>query len=105
MNIEDGSLYIIEVNTIPGLTPSTVLFHQALAENPPIYPNEFLRMQVLIALSSSNTPTRKEDAGDGFLDDDYFDENSNGGDEDEYYDEEAYAPKNWASQQSDMRSR
>lgn len=46
MNVEDGSLFVIEVNTVPGMTPATVLFHQALAESPPIYPAEFLRMQV-----------------------------------------------------------
>jgi len=33
---------VIEINTLPGLTPSTVIYHQALAENPPIYPREFL---------------------------------------------------------------
>ena len=33
---------IIEVNNLPALTPSTVLFHQALAEEQPIYPLEFI---------------------------------------------------------------
>ncbi|MFZ2975284.1 MAG: hypothetical protein WA055_01465 [Candidatus Moraniibacteriota bacterium] len=42
MNIASGELIIIEANTTPALTPSTVIFHQALAENPPIYPVEFL---------------------------------------------------------------
>lgn len=51
MAVADGTLFVIEVNTIPGLTPNNVLFHQALAEDPPLYPDEFLRMQVLIALS------------------------------------------------------
>lgn len=37
-----GELLVIEVNTLPGLTPSTVLYHQALAENPPLYPRELL---------------------------------------------------------------
>ncbi len=41
-NIETGELLIIEINTLPGLTPSTVFYHQALAENPPIYPKELL---------------------------------------------------------------
>lgn len=42
MNIISGELIIIEANTTPALTPSTVIFHQALAQNPPIYPVEFL---------------------------------------------------------------
>jgi len=37
-----GDLIIIEVNTLPGLTPSTVLFHQGLAEKPPIFPRELI---------------------------------------------------------------
>jgi len=42
MNINTGALLIIEINTLPGLTPSTVIYHQALAENPAIFPREFL---------------------------------------------------------------
>jgi D-alanine-D-alanine ligase-like ATP-grasp enzyme len=42
MNISTGALSVIEVNTLPGLTPSTVFYHQALAEKPPIYPMELL---------------------------------------------------------------
>ena len=41
-NIYTGALLIIEINTLPGLTPSTVFYHQALAENPPIFPRELL---------------------------------------------------------------
>ncbi len=37
-----GRVIIIEANTLPALTPSTVLFHQALAEPSPRYPREFL---------------------------------------------------------------
>jgi len=40
--IKTGELLIIEINTLPGLTPSTVLYHQALAESPPILPRELL---------------------------------------------------------------
>ena len=43
-NIKTGELRIIEVNTLPGLTPSTVLYHQALAEHPPLYPRELLEL-------------------------------------------------------------
>lgn len=42
MHVKTGNLIVIEVNTLPGLTPSTVLFHQALAETPPIFPSDFL---------------------------------------------------------------
>jgi D-alanine-D-alanine ligase-like ATP-grasp enzyme len=41
-NIRTGDIIVIEVNTLPGLTPSTVLYHQALAETPPLYPLELL---------------------------------------------------------------
>ncbi|MFA5791557.1 MAG: hypothetical protein WC884_00785 [Candidatus Paceibacterota bacterium] len=42
MNVTTGALIIIEVNTLPALTPSTVLYHQALRENPQIFPLELL---------------------------------------------------------------
>ena len=38
MNVSSGELSVIEINTVPALTPSTVFFHQALAENPKIFP-------------------------------------------------------------------
>jgi D-alanine-D-alanine ligase-like ATP-grasp enzyme len=37
-----GDVVIIEANTVPGLTPSTVLYHQGLAECPPLYPRALL---------------------------------------------------------------
>ena len=42
LNYKSGELIIIEANTIPGLTPSTVIFHQGLAEQPSLYPREML---------------------------------------------------------------
>jgi D-alanine--D-alanine ligase len=42
MKVTTGKIMIIEANTTPALTPSTVIFHQALAENPPLYPLDFL---------------------------------------------------------------
>ncbi len=53
MNIKSGELKIIEANTLPGLTPSTVIYHQALAENPPIYPTEFLERIIDNAIARS----------------------------------------------------
>ena len=38
VQLKTGNIVVIEVNTLPGLSPSTVIFHQALTENPPIYP-------------------------------------------------------------------
>ncbi|KAK6164786.1 hypothetical protein DH2020_001650 [Rehmannia glutinosa] len=43
VNVDSGEVLIIEVNTIPGMTPSTVLIHQALADRPPVYPHKFFR--------------------------------------------------------------
>ena len=42
MDVNSGELMIIEANSTPALTPSTVIFHQALSENPKMYPVEFL---------------------------------------------------------------
>lgn len=42
MHIDSGRVKVIEVNTLPALTPSTVLYHQALAESDPIYPTKLL---------------------------------------------------------------
>ncbi|GMH23138.1 hypothetical protein Nepgr_024981 [Nepenthes gracilis] len=43
---------VIEVNTVPGMTPSTVLIHQALAEHPPMYPRQFFRTLLDLASCS-----------------------------------------------------
>ncbi|PON94377.1 D-alanine--D-alanine ligase [Trema orientale] len=43
VNVDSGEVLIIEVNTVPGMTPSTVLIHQALSEQPPMYPHRFFR--------------------------------------------------------------
>ncbi|KAL7587574.1 uncharacterized protein LOC111917586 [Lactuca sativa] len=43
VNVDNGEVLVIEVNTVPGMTPSTVLIHQALAEEPPVYPHVFFR--------------------------------------------------------------
>lgn len=42
LKIATGEIIVIEANSLPGLTPSTVIFHQALAEEPPLYPSAFL---------------------------------------------------------------
>jgi len=42
MNIKTGELTIIEINTLPALTPSTALFHQALQEEKPVMPLQLI---------------------------------------------------------------
>jgi D-alanine--D-alanine ligase len=42
MHCDTGDIIVIEANTLPGLTPSTVLYHQALEEVPSIYPRDLL---------------------------------------------------------------
>lgn len=41
-NTKSNQTLLIEANSLPGLTASTVIFHQALAEHPPMIPREFL---------------------------------------------------------------
>jgi len=54
LNKKTGEIMIIEVNTLPGLTPSTVIYHQALAETPSIYPTEFLEKIVEFGYTRTN---------------------------------------------------
>lgn len=54
VNVRNGEVLLIEVNTVPGMTPSTVLIHQALTEEPPIYPHEFFRTLVDLAFARAN---------------------------------------------------
>lgn len=42
IHIDTGNVIVIEFNTLPALTPSTVLYQQALALEIPIYPRELL---------------------------------------------------------------
>lgn len=46
-----GDLIVIEANTLPGLTPSTVLYHQALAEEPPMFPAQLLERIIELGLA------------------------------------------------------
>ncbi|MCL7023324.1 hypothetical protein MKW94_028513 [Papaver nudicaule] len=54
VNVDNGEVLIIEVNTVPGMTPSTVLIHQALVEEPPMYPQHFFRTLLDLASERSN---------------------------------------------------
>lgn len=42
IHVDTGDLFVIEINTLPGLTPSTVFYHQALAGKPRIFPKSLL---------------------------------------------------------------
>ncbi len=46
LNIKTGDLLIIEINTLPGLTPSTVFYQQGLSEKNPIFPKELIETLV-----------------------------------------------------------
>ncbi len=50
VNIDNGDLIVIEVNTLPALTPSTVLFQQGLAEKPALYPLQLIEKIVDLGL-------------------------------------------------------
>ena len=47
LNVKDGRMIIIEANSLPGLTPSTVIYHQALAEPKSLYPRQFLEKLIV----------------------------------------------------------
>ena len=46
VNIKTEQIIIIEANTLPAMTPSTVIFHQALAEENPLTPREFIELLI-----------------------------------------------------------
>ena len=64
-NVRSNQTMIIEANSLPGLTASTVIFHQALAEQPPMPPSAFLSKLVVfgtgrLARAGLTSPTRKD---------------------------------------------
>jgi D-alanine--D-alanine ligase len=52
MHRESGDIIVIEVNTLPALTPATVFYHQGIAEKPQIPPREILERIVDLALQT-----------------------------------------------------
>ncbi|KAJ7516886.1 hypothetical protein O6H91_21G003100 [Diphasiastrum complanatum] len=52
LQVDTGELIVIEANTVPGMTPSTVLVHQALAEVPPMYPSQLFRTAVALSVAT-----------------------------------------------------
>jgi D-alanine-D-alanine ligase-like ATP-grasp enzyme len=51
MHCTTGQIKVIEVNTLPGLSPSTVIFQQAVAEAPKLRPREFLEAIIELSLT------------------------------------------------------
>jgi len=60
-NVKTNQTILIEANTLPGLTPSTVIYHQGLAEQPPLGPIAFL--ENLINMKTTNVVTLKAKQG------------------------------------------
>jgi D-alanine--D-alanine ligase len=52
MQRESGDIIVIEVNTLPGLTPATVFYHQGIAEQPPLAPRAILERIVDLAVAA-----------------------------------------------------
>lgn len=51
MHCATGQIKVIEVNTLPGLSPSTVIFQQAVAGDPKLRPREFLEEIIELSLT------------------------------------------------------
>ena len=54
LHVDTGDVLIIEANTVPGLTPSTVFFHQALSGNPQLNPAKLLGQAVQHAVERTS---------------------------------------------------
>jgi D-alanine-D-alanine ligase-like ATP-grasp enzyme len=48
-----GDVIVIEVNSLPGLSPATVFYHQALAEEPPMFPGQLLEHIIDLGLEAA----------------------------------------------------
>ncbi len=63
-NLQTSQTILIEANSLPGLTASTVIFHQALTENPPCYPKDFLSLLVKAGQTRFRERTLNQSRGD-----------------------------------------
>ena len=54
-NLDSGKMIVIEANTLPGMTPATVIYHQALAEDPPLNPTKFIERIINEKISSNES--------------------------------------------------
>lgn len=53
MNRDSGEIIVIEANSLPGLTASTVLYHQGLEEAEPLYPRALLEQIIDLGLGET----------------------------------------------------
>ncbi|MBD3300722.1 MAG: hypothetical protein GF347_05215 [Candidatus Moranbacteria bacterium] len=53
-NIKNKQLIIIEANTLPAMTPSTIIYHQALKEKPPLNPLKFIEKIIQLGFKENN---------------------------------------------------
>lgn len=60
-NVRDNRTMLIEANSLPGLTASTVIFHQALAETSPMPPRAFLERLIACGLTRHRAYARDDD--------------------------------------------
>jgi D-alanine--D-alanine ligase len=58
-NVRTSKTLLIEANSLPALTPATVIFHQALAETPPITPCALLEKLVEFGLDRCEQDGKK----------------------------------------------
>lgn len=59
-NVKSGKMIVIEANTLPGLTPSTVIYHQGLAETPSLPPRTFLERIIELKTGKQTLCSRLE---------------------------------------------
>jgi D-alanine-D-alanine ligase-like ATP-grasp enzyme len=59
MHRERGDIIVIEVNTLPALTPATVFYHQGIAERPSMSPRMILEQIVDLALVTEPLSSRR----------------------------------------------
>jgi len=52
LDYRTGDVVVIEANTLPGLSPSTVLYQQALEEDPPLFPRALLERIIDLGLDA-----------------------------------------------------
>ena len=56
VNLATGKIAVIEANSLPGMTPSTVIYHQALSEKPAMYPIQFIEKIIRNKMESVVSP-------------------------------------------------
>lgn len=61
-NIKTAQIIVIEANTLPGMTPSTVIYHQALAETPPLTPTMFIETLISSRLNNACQDEKQQQA-------------------------------------------